>query len=164
MGRDALHIGPNGSGATLKLINNFLCAVQAASLAEAVAMIENSGLDAGKAMTVLTDGAPGSPLVKGIAPRMAGRDYTVNFALSLMRKDIGYAIAAADRHGVSLATAAAARQRYDQAIDGGYGNDDFSAVVEPLREAAAARRPGDLRPDGGGRREKTRAGPGGQGE
>jgi 3-hydroxyisobutyrate dehydrogenase len=40
MSRTIVHVGPSGSGALLKLINNFLCGVQAASLGEALVMIE----------------------------------------------------------------------------------------------------------------------------
>jgi 3-hydroxyisobutyrate dehydrogenase len=133
MSREVRHVGPSGSGATLKLINNFVCGVQGAALAEAIAMIEKSGLDRDKALPVLLDGAPGSPLFKTVGPRMTTPDYTVNFALALMRKDVTYAIAAAERIGLSLETAAAARDRYDQAIAAGWGDKDFAAVVEPLR-------------------------------
>jgi 3-hydroxyisobutyrate dehydrogenase len=58
------------------LINNFMCGVQAASLAEAMALVEMSGLDRAQALGVLTNGAPGSPLVKAVSARMAAREYT----------------------------------------------------------------------------------------
>src|SRR5206468_4717475 len=45
MGKTVIHLGPIGSGALVKLLNNFLCGVQAASLAEAIAVIERSSLD-----------------------------------------------------------------------------------------------------------------------
>ncbi len=45
MGQSVIHFGPIGSGARLKLINNFLCGVQIASLAEAMVWIERSGLN-----------------------------------------------------------------------------------------------------------------------
>src|SRR5579864_5173741 len=45
LGREALYLGPNGSGALLKLINNFICGVQAASFAEALSLIHRGGLD-----------------------------------------------------------------------------------------------------------------------
>ena len=64
MGKSIVPLGPVGSGAMLKLVNNFVCGVQVAALAEAVAMIEHSGLDRMKALEVLTNGAPGSPLFK----------------------------------------------------------------------------------------------------
>src|SRR5260221_10273756 len=108
MGRETIHLGPTGSGARLKLINNFVSGVQAAALAEAIAFIERSGLDPTQAIGVLTNGAPGSPLVKTISARMASRDYTVNFALALMRKDLAYAQHEAARVKLPLATAAAA--------------------------------------------------------
>ena len=67
MGRTSRHLGPTGSGALLKLINNFLCGVQAASTAEAIALIEKSGLDRTTALEVLTNGAPASPLFKTLS-------------------------------------------------------------------------------------------------
>ena len=72
------HLGPTGSGALTKLINNFMCGVQVASAAEALAMIERSGLDVTKTVGVLGDGAPGSPLVKTMFTRMTAGDYTPN--------------------------------------------------------------------------------------
>ena len=55
MSRDVLHLGPTGSGALVKLINNFMCGVQAAALAEALALIEKSGLDRDRALGVLVE-------------------------------------------------------------------------------------------------------------
>jgi 3-hydroxyisobutyrate dehydrogenase len=133
MSRAIAHLGPVGSGARMKLVNNFMAGAQAAVLAEALAMIEAIGLDPDAAFSVLANGAPGSPLVKTVGPRMLARDYDVNFALALMRKDLTYAIDEAAQHGVTLSTAAAVRALYDKAIAGGLANVDFSAVVEPLR-------------------------------
>jgi 3-hydroxyisobutyrate dehydrogenase len=131
--RGVLHVGPIGSGARMKLINNFVSGVQAAALAEALALVERLGLDPAAAFSVLADGAPGSPLVKAVGPRMLARDYAVNFRLELMHKDLTYAMAEGARAGVPLTTAAAARERFAQAIASGAGAMDFSAVVEPLR-------------------------------
>jgi 3-hydroxyisobutyrate dehydrogenase len=129
LGRDVIHLGPNGSGARLKLINNFLCGVQAASFAEAASMIRTSGLDPDKALPVLITGAPGSPLIKAISARVAAGDATTNFELRLMAKDIAYAIGEAARNGLSLQTAEAALAVFERAIAKGHGNKDFSAVI-----------------------------------
>ena len=134
MSRAIVHVGATGRGALLKLINNFLAGVQAASLAEAMALIERSGLDREKALEVLTNGAPGSPLIKTLSARMTARDYTPNFLLRLMAKDLTYALGEARRHGLSLSTVAAALEIHKQAIASGRGEEDFSAIVEPLRE------------------------------
>jgi len=135
MSRDAIYLGPNGSGALLKLINNFLCGVQAAAFAEALSLIEKSGLDREQAVAMLLNGAPGSPLVKVMASRMTAHDYSVNFVLELMQKDLTYAVAEAERHGMTLNTASTAKRLFEQASQAGYGKQDFSAVIEPMRSA-----------------------------
>ena len=133
MGRETLHLGPTGAGARMKLINNFICGIQAAALAEGVALIEHVGLDRATALSILSTGAPGSPLVNAVAPRMAKSDYTVNFSLALMHKDLTYSIDEAARAGVPLRTAERARELYETAMAQGLGDKDFSAIVEPLR-------------------------------
>jgi 3-hydroxyisobutyrate dehydrogenase len=132
MCRDIVHLGPTGSGARMKLVNNFLSGTQAAALAEALAFAEAAGLDREAAMSVVMNGAPGSPLVKTVCARMLKRDYGVNFMLALMRKDMNYAAAEAQRHGVPLTFAIAARDLYDAAIAGGWGDKDFAAVAETI--------------------------------
>ena len=134
MSRAIVHLGPKGSGALLKLVNNFLCGVQAASLAEAMALIEKSGLDRTKSLEVLTAGAPGSPLLKTLAARMTARDYTPNFTLKLAAKDMNYAVGEGRRHGVPLSTVGPVLELYQRAIAGGHGEDDFASVVEALRK------------------------------
>lgn len=133
MSKSITHLGPTGSGALVKLINNFVCGVQVAALAEALAWIEQSGLDRTKALGVLLDGAPGSPLVKVVAARMTAGDYSPNFLLKLMAKDLGYAAKESVARGRPLATAATALEIFQQAIDAGYGEKDMAAVVEALR-------------------------------
>jgi 3-hydroxyisobutyrate dehydrogenase len=133
MSKEIAYLGPVGSGAKMKLLNNFLCGVQIASLAEGIAWLERSGLDAEKAMDLLKRGAPGSPLVASISARMMSRDYTVNFYLKLMSKDLQYAGEAAAESGVELTTAANARSLFEEAAAEGYGDKDMSAVVELMR-------------------------------
>ena len=134
MSRGILHLGPTGSGAVMKLINNFLAGVQAASFAEAVAFINASGLNRDTAISVLTNGAPGSPLVNTIAARASAGDFTPNFTLRLMAKDIGYALEEGKRHGIQLQTAASALAVLKQAVAMGYGEKDFSAVIRAISE------------------------------
>jgi 3-hydroxyisobutyrate dehydrogenase len=140
MGRDVVHVGPVGSGARLKLINNFLSGSQVAALAEALSLIERSGLDAQKALGVLTEGAPGSPLVKLLSGRMVAREYEPNFVLRLMAKDLRYAVSEADHQGLDLDMGRAALRVFEHAISAGQGEDDMSAVVEQFRLQAQSTR------------------------
>jgi 3-hydroxyisobutyrate dehydrogenase len=133
MSKEIIHLGPIGSGAKMKLINNFLCGVQVASLAEGLTWIERSGLDREKALTVLKSGAPGSPLLGAISARMVSQNYGVNFLLNLMAKDLLYAQNEAAHNNVELKTAAVSRSLFEAAIAQGLGDEDMSSVIEPLR-------------------------------
>jgi 3-hydroxyisobutyrate dehydrogenase len=133
MSKAIVHLGPVGSGALIKLINNFICGVQVASLAEALVMIERSGLQRAQALEILTNGAPGSPLLKLVAGRMTAGDYTPNFALRLMAKDLNYALHEAEKLGLKLETSVAALARFQQAQAAGRENQDMSSVLEVVR-------------------------------
>lgn len=134
MGKGMVYLGPTGSGALMKLINNFLCGIQAASLAEALVLIERLGLDTKKALDVITNGAPGSPLIKAVSTRMTNRDYRVNFYLKLMEKDLLYESDLLKQNGVPSQLAQSALDLFRFASQNGWGDKDFSAIVEPLRE------------------------------
>jgi 3-hydroxyisobutyrate dehydrogenase len=88
-----------------------------------------------RALEVLTSGAPGSPLVKTVAARMTTPDFTPNFLLRLMTKDLGYAIAEGKNASVELATAAAALGSFQKSIAAGHGEKDIAAVVEKFRKS-----------------------------
>jgi len=134
MSKSVVPLGPIGSGAMVKLINNFVCGVQVASLAEALAMIERSGLDRNKALDVLTSGAPGSPLVKMVSARMTAADYTPNFALRLMAKDLDYAMNEAAKLNLALETASAALDRFKLALAARLGDKDMAALFETFKK------------------------------
>jgi 3-hydroxyisobutyrate dehydrogenase len=136
MGRTIVHLGPTGSGALVKLINNFLCGVQAASLAEAIAVIEHSTLDRDRAVEAIIGGSPGSPVMRTLAARMTAPDFSPNFYLHLLAKDMRYAIAEGESRGVPMRTAATALGLLDSAVARGDGDRDMAAVVEQFRMVA----------------------------
>ena len=133
MGRSVTHLGPTGSGALLKLINNFMAGVHVAAMAEAFAWMERTGLNRAQALAFLSESAVGSPVTKTIAARINAADFTPNFFLKLMAKDLGYAVDEAAKSGQTLTTAATALQRFRAAILAGHGEKDMAAVVEAAR-------------------------------
>jgi 3-hydroxyisobutyrate dehydrogenase len=130
MSRGVAYLGPTGSGALMKLINNFLCGVQAASMAEALALIERSGLDRDRALDILGNGTPGSPMIRNLGPKMASGDTTLNFALRWMLKDLTYAIGAATNREVPLRSAEAAASAFREGMQKGLGDQDLSALYQ----------------------------------
>lgn len=139
MSKEILHLGPVGSGAQMKLINNFLCAVQVASFAEALSWIERTGLRPDAALDFLKRGAPGSGILSAMSERMTRRTYEVNFLLRLMAKDIRYAHAAAAQLGIDLTSSSPAQELFRKAEEQGLGEKDMSAVVEVVRRASPER-------------------------
>ena len=133
MGRRISHVGPTGSGALVKLVNNFLAGVQVTALAEALAWLERTGIDRAQALAFLLEGAAASPITKVIAARMTAEDYAPHFLLRLMAKDLGYAMQEAAQRKVTLETAATALARFREAIDAGLGDEDMAALVKAVR-------------------------------
>ncbi len=136
MSKEIVHLGPMGSGAQLKLINNFLCAVQVTSFAEALRWIESAGLQRDVALDFLKRGAPGSGIFSAMSERMTRGTYEVNFLLRLMEKDIRYAQAAAAELGINLSTSSPTQKLFRTALEQGFGEKDMSAVVEVVRANA----------------------------
>jgi 3-hydroxyisobutyrate dehydrogenase len=139
MGKTVVHLGPVGSGALVKLINNFLAGVQAASLAEAIAIIERSSLDRNLTVGAIVSGSPGSPVMKTLASRILADDFSPNFYLHLLAKDLGYAIGEGESRGVPMSMASAALGILQSSIARGDGDKDMAAVVEQFRAAVAVR-------------------------
>ena len=130
LGRETIHLGPTGSGALMKLVNNFVCGVQAASFAEALSLVDAAGMDRSKAISILTGGAPASGIVKRVADRAVSKDFSPTFALRWMAKDLSYAIQEAAARKIDLETAETALSIFQRALEKGYGDEDFSAVTK----------------------------------
>ncbi len=129
-----IHFGPPGSGATYKLINNMMAAVQMAALGEGLALAAKAGLNMETVMQAVSTGAVSSPIVKGKVQNVVARSFgEAHFALRWMHKDLTYALRAADALGVPLPAAAAAHEVYRMALQKGLADVDWSAVTEVVR-------------------------------
>jgi 3-hydroxyisobutyrate dehydrogenase len=84
-------------------------------------------------MRILTEGAPGSGIVKRVAAQLGVEGGDPNFALRLMAKDLSYAVKEASAKGIRLQTATSALDIFQQAVASGYGDEDFSAVTKVFR-------------------------------
>ena len=128
MGRMARHMGGSGAGATIKLINNMLSAAATAALAEAAQMAEGAGLDAAAALEILGEGAAGSRLLKAKLPKMLKRDFSPQFQLELMDKDLRYFLALAQELDRPAPIASLVRSQYQAARRAALGKLDSCAV------------------------------------
>lgn len=130
MGKGIFHFGPNGSGAMVKLINNVIAAVELVAFGEGLALAEQSGMDVNRVADFLLQGPPGSSLLRRKAPALIAHDYTPNFALRWMHKDLSYGLEEGARHNVPMPTISAARELIRMAMAQGWSDRDYSIFYE----------------------------------
>jgi 3-hydroxyisobutyrate dehydrogenase len=124
------HVGATGAGATWKLVNNMLIAIQTAGLAEALAFARKSGFAPEQISALIGASASASPIVRGKLPRMIEGEFDeTDFALYLMHKDTRYAVALAEKLGAPHGVIAAAEAAFARAEAKGLGMKDFAAVA-----------------------------------
>jgi 3-hydroxyisobutyrate dehydrogenase len=128
MGRMVRRIGDSGAGATLKLINNMLSATLTAAIAEAAQAAEAANLDRDATMEVLAEGAAGSRLMKTKLPKIFKRDFSPQFQLELMDKDLRYFLALAQELDRPAPIASLVRSQYQAAKRAQFGKLDSCAV------------------------------------
>jgi 3-hydroxyisobutyrate dehydrogenase-like beta-hydroxyacid dehydrogenase len=132
MGALVVHVGPQGHGSLVKLINNTLAAVNAAALAEALALAQSAGLDTGALRQVVAASSGASTMLSLKAEPMIERDYEPLFKLEHMLKDVRHCIAEAHRLGAPSQLSEVAESLYSSADRAGLGGRDFAAVREAV--------------------------------
>ncbi len=128
MGRLAKRMGGPGAGATIKLVNNMLSGTTTAALAEAAQVAEAAGIDREAALEILGEGAAGSRLLKTKLPKMFKRDFSAQFQLELMEKDLRYFLALAQELDRPVPIASLVRSQYHAARRAQLGKLDACAV------------------------------------
>lgn len=139
MGRMATYMGASGAGATIKLINNMLSGTMTAAIAEAATVAEAAGLDRDAALQVLAEGAAGSRLLKTRLPKMFKRDFTAQFQLELMEKDLRYFLLLAQELDRPVPVASLVRSEFQAARRAELGKLDSCAVY---LQVAGEKKPG----------------------
>jgi 3-hydroxyisobutyrate dehydrogenase len=128
MARMVRRIGDSGTGATLKLINNMLSATLTAAIAEAAQAAEAANLDRDATLEVLGEGAAGSRLMRTKLPKIFKRDFSPQFQLELMDKDLRYYLALAQELDRPAPIAALVRSQFQAARRAQFGKLDSCAV------------------------------------
>jgi 3-hydroxyisobutyrate dehydrogenase len=135
LGRSIFHMGPSGSGTTMKLVANTLLGLGMQALAEAVALGEKTGLEKGLLLEVLEQTAVLTPGQKAKLANVEREEYPTQFALSLIHKDLRLALDEAYAASVPMPCTAAAQQAYTAAVAKGM-EADFSVMIRFMEELA----------------------------
>ena len=142
MGSTVFHCGPAGSGTRTKLVNNYLAVTSCQLNAEALALSQRFGLDLGRTLDVLygTTAVNGQLKVAWPAKVLAG-DVEPGFTIDLAHKDLCLIVDAANAAKVPMPVLAAAREAFSVARARGFGDKDFSAMVDVLCDLAGIDKP-----------------------
>lgn len=140
LGAKVIYTGASGNGTTLKIICNLIMGVAIEACAEALVLAAKLGIDPQVVvdMTSLPGTGPQTGAMATRGPRMIAHQFTPPyFSAANMDKDLTGAIRLAERHGVSLPAASAAREILRAVKSQGNGHIDSSAVVTVLEAMAA---------------------------
>jgi len=122
------YLGPSGSGATMKLVVNTLLGIGMQAIAEGVALGEKAGLERKRLLEVLSQTAVVAPAHVGKLARAMKSDYSPQFPIRLMNKDLGLILNLAAAVGARMPAADAAFEINARQLDEG-AEQDFSAVI-----------------------------------
>jgi 3-hydroxyisobutyrate dehydrogenase/2-hydroxy-3-oxopropionate reductase len=129
------HVGPLGAGAAAKLVANSTLFGVLAVLGEALALADALGLSRDTAFKLLA-ATPVGAQAERRRPAVESGEFPLRFAMSLARKDADLLADAATAAKLNLPVAAAARGWIAAAQQGGRGEQDYSAVLAQILDAA----------------------------
>lgn len=139
VGRTVVHVGPAGSGQTVKAANQLIVAGNIELLAEALVFLEAYGVDTESALKVLGGGLAGSTVLEHKGAGMRARDFTPGFRLELHHKDLGIVQAAAREAGVVTPLGAVVGQLVASLVAQGDGALDHSGLLRLVEQLSGRR-------------------------
>jgi len=134
VGSKVFHVGAApGQGAVVKTVNQLLCGVHIAVVAEAFSLAEKVGVDLSVVLEILGGSAASSWMLKDRGPRMLQADPEVTSAVDIFVKDLGIVLEAGRGAKAALPLAALAHQMFLAVSGQGGGGDDDSQVIRAYR-------------------------------
>lgn len=136
MGKKFFRMGETGKGEAAKLAMNLQIALIYEGFAEALTLATKLGVDAQTLLPLIEASMVRSGVVEYKAPFVLKRDFSPNFPLRLMRKDIRLALEAAKEARVKLPGLETVEEIYDMATEDGHQDLDYAATLTLLEKWA----------------------------
>jgi 2-hydroxy-3-oxopropionate reductase len=125
VGKTIVHVGPSGSGQTVKAANQLIVAVN-------IDFLEAYGVDTDAALKVLGGGLAGSKVLDQKGQKMLDRNFDPGFRLALHHKDLGIVTSAAREANVALPLGAVVAQLVAATVNQGDGGLDHSGLFKQV--------------------------------
>jgi L-threonate 2-dehydrogenase len=130
LGDKVFHVGERpGQGAMVKTVNQLLCGVHIAVVAEAFALAAKVGVDLKILLEIMSGSSASSWMLKDRGPRMLEAEPEVTSAVDIFVKDLGIVLDAGRDVKAALPLAAAAQQMFLATSGRGDGLADDSQVI-----------------------------------
>lgn len=129
-----VHVGPSGHGNTLKLLNQLMFGAINSVTAEMFAAAVTVGMDPGLLFDTIVNSGAGtvSNLFKELGPKVVADEFTPNFTVDNLQKDVGLGLAMARTAGITLEFSEAGQRLTESAQAAGLGDQDTSVVFKAL--------------------------------
>ncbi|MFO0818782.1 MAG: NAD(P)-dependent oxidoreductase [Pirellulales bacterium] len=132
MGKTIVHQGAPGAGQHTKMVNQTLIAAGMIGVCEALLYAKKAGLNLETVLQSVTPGAAGSWSLSNLGPRIIARNFEPGFFVEHFIKDMGIALAEAERMNLCLPGLALAKQLYEALRAQGYGRKGTHALMLAL--------------------------------
>lgn len=136
MGKTVIHMGNNGKGLAAKLAQNLQTSVIFEALAESLTLAKKLGVAPEKLFQLIKSSMIRSGVAEYKEPFLLKQDYSPNFPLHLMHKDMHLMMDAARENGIKLPALEKTDEVYEAATRAGYQNLDYAATIMMLEEWA----------------------------
>ncbi|MGN7358566.1 NAD(P)-dependent oxidoreductase [Paenibacillus sp. SAF-054] len=130
MGKKVIHMGPSGSGSVAKLAHNTMVGINNLALAEGFAIATKSGIPADSFLELVQLGSAGSKAAELKGRKIIEADFSNQFSLALMLKDLKLAASMTDSAGIPTPMLDLTKNLFQAGQTEGYGEEDLSAVVK----------------------------------
>lgn len=136
MGKKIFRMGEVGKGHAAKVAMNLQIALIYEGFAEGITLATKLGVDPGTLIPLINASMVHSGVVEYKAPFVLKRDFSPNFPLRLMHKDIRLALEAAKESRVKLPALETVEEIYEMATEDGHQDLDFAATLNLLEKWA----------------------------
>ncbi len=136
MGKAITHVGGQGAGQTVKLVNQILVVGTMLAVSEALLFAQAGGLDLQKTLAAVEKGAAGSWMLSNRGSQAIVRDWQPGFTIDLQQKDLRLVLEAADQFGVPLMGTNTCFHLYRTLQAQGLGHEGNHAMIKALEHLA----------------------------
>lgn len=139
MGKKVIHMGGNGMGLAAKLAQNMNIAFIYEGLCESLTLAKKMGVKPEKMFELIQASMIRSGVAEYKQPFILNQDYTPNFPLRLMHKDIHLMLDAARENGVKVPGLTKIDEIYEEASKAGQDDLDYASTIILLEDWAGLR-------------------------